>query len=143
MGRYEPGDEWHLGYPRCIDVDSNDNNYVTDYKFRGHLVKKSGPTGNLIRQWGLHGIGDGEFDHPEGIAKFSGNSLLVADSLNHRIQEFSRDGVFVTKWGSYGTQPGQFILPTDVAINKTNDMHYVSDSGNDRTQRFHRDPATA
>ena len=85
--------------------------------------------------------GDGEFDHPEGIATFSGNSLLVVDSHNHRIQEFSRTGVFITKWGSQGTQPGQFTSPTGVAINKVNDVHYITDTFNHRIQRFHWDPA--
>jgi sugar lactone lactonase YvrE len=141
-GRYEPGDDqhWHLGSPIDIAVDSNDNNYVTDAKHHHHLVKKFDRTGNFIKQWGLLGSGNGEFDHPEGIATFSGNSLLVVDSLNHRVQEFSRDGVFITKWGSYGTQPSQFIGPTGVAINKIDDMHYISDTGNNRIQMFHWDP---
>jgi DNA-binding beta-propeller fold protein YncE len=142
-GRYEPGDDldWHLGSHIDIAVDSNDNNYVTDAKHHHHLVKKFDRARNFIIQWGLRGSRDGEFDHPEGIATFSGNSLLVVDSLNHHVQEFSRDGVFITKWGSHGTQPSQFIGPTGVAINKIDDMHYISDTGNDRIQRFHWDPA--
>jgi tripartite motif-containing protein 71 len=106
-----------------------------------HIIKKFHKGGHFVRQWGSLGIGDGEFDHPDGIATFSGNSLLVVDSVNHRIQEFSRDGIFITKWGSYGTQPSQFIAPSGVAINKNNDMHYISDTGNNRIQRFHWDPA--
>jgi tripartite motif-containing protein 71 len=106
-----------------------------------HIVKKFDNRSHFIRQCGSHGIGDGEFDHPNGIATFSGNSLLVVDSDNHRIQEFSRDGVFITKWGSYGTQPSQFIAPRGVAINKINDIHYLFDTGNNRIQRFHQDVA--
>ena len=106
-----------------------------------HLVKKFDRDRNFIRQWGKQGIGDGEFNLPEGIATFSGNSLLVVDSQNNRVQEFSRDGVFITKWGSQGTQPSQFSVPTGVAINKIDDMHYISDTGNHRVQRFHWDPA--
>ena len=140
-GRYEPGDDrnWHLGSPIDIAVDSNDDNYVTDAHSgaQHYLVKKFDRAGNFIRKWGSFGIGDGEFNHPDGIATFSGNSLLVVDSQNHRIQEFSRDGVFITKWGL----PGQFLAPTGVAINKINDMHYISDTGNHRVQRYHWDPA--
>jgi DNA-binding beta-propeller fold protein YncE len=140
-GRYEPGDDrnWHLGSPIDIAVDSNDDNYVIDAHTRAehYLVKKFDRGGNFIRKWGLHGTGDGEFNRPEEIATFSGNSLLVVDSQNHRIQEFSRDGVFITKWGS----PGQFQAPTGVAINKIDDMHYISDTGNHRVQRYHWDPA--
>ena len=144
-GRYEPGDDrnWHLGSPAGIAVDSNDDNYVTDAHIDAQhfLVKKFDRSGNFIRQWGLQGIGDGEFNFPEGIATFSGNSLLVVDSQNHRVQEFSRDGVFITKWGLQGTQESQFNFPTGVAINKIDDMHYISDTANHRVQRFHWDPA--
>jgi sugar lactone lactonase YvrE len=93
-----------------------------------HIVKKFDNRGHFIRQCGSHGIGDGEFDHPKEIATFSGNSLLVVDSDNHRIQEFSRDGVFITS-------------PRGVAINKINDIHYLFDTGNNRIQRFHQDVA--
>jgi len=140
-GRYEPGDDrhWHLGLPIDIAVDSKKCSYVTDSMH--HLVKKFNRHRKFLRQWGLHGIGDGEFDRPDGIATFSGNSLLVVDSGNNRVQEFSRVGAFITKWGSHGTQPGQFISPTGVAINKIDNMHYISDTLNHRVQRFHPDPA--
>jgi tripartite motif-containing protein 71 len=138
-GRYEPGNDLHLGIPVAIAVDSNNDNYVSNAKYQQHLVKKFDRGGNFIKEWGSRGTGDGEFDHPEEIAAFAGNSLLVTDSVNHRIQEFSRNGLFVTKWGSYGSQPSQFILPMGVAINKMNDMHYISDTGNHRVQRFHWD----
>jgi DNA-binding beta-propeller fold protein YncE len=85
-GRYEYVDGRHLGSAKDIAVDSNDDNYVT-YALH-HIVKKFDEGGHFIRQRGSHGIGDAEFDHPNGIATFSGNSLLVLDSDNHRIQEF-------------------------------------------------------
>ena len=78
--------------------------------------------------------------YPYDIASFSGNSLLVVDTGNNRISEFSNDGAFITKWGSYGNQPGEFNTPFGVAINKTNDMHYICDNHNNRIQRFHWDP---
>jgi DNA-binding beta-propeller fold protein YncE len=78
--------------------------------------------------------------YPYDIASFSGNSLLVVDTGNNRISEFSNDGAFITKWGSYGNQPGEFNTPFGVAINKTNDLHYIADNHNNRIQRFHWDP---
>ncbi len=137
-GRYEFGDGLHLGSAIDIAVDSNDDSYVIDQLH--DVVKKFDRAHNFIRQWGSQGIGDGEFDFIAGIATFSGNSILVTDSSNSRIQEFSRDGVFITKWGSFGTQPSQFSHPTGVAINKSDDMHYIADTANNRIQRFHWDP---
>ena len=130
--------------PIHIAVDSNNDIYVTkdltnisSPRPLRTRIQKFTRTGDFIKQWGEAGIGDGQFDRPDGIATFSGNSLLVVDSQNHRIQEFSRDGVFITKWGL----PGQFRSPTGVAINKIDDMHYISDTGNHRVQRFHWDAA--
>jgi len=65
---------------------------------------------------------------------------LVVDAGNHRVQEFSRDGNFITKWGKQGNQSSDFNIPSGVAINKTNGMHYITDQFNHRIQRFHWDP---
>ena len=140
-GRYEPGDDrhWHLGAPTDIAVDSNDHIYITDVQH--DCVKKFDSSHNFIKLWGSEGNGQGLFDNPNGVAAFSGNSILVADTRNHRIQEFSRDGAFITAWGSFGSQPNEFSGPIGVAINKTNDMHYISDTGNNRVQRFHPTPS--
>jgi hypothetical protein len=43
------------------------------------------------------GSGDGEFKYTYGIATFLGNSILVSDSVNGRLQEMSRVGDFITK----------------------------------------------
>jgi DNA-binding beta-propeller fold protein YncE len=128
-----------LGTPACITVDSNGNSYITDTQHE--CVRKFDRSRNFIRQWGSSGTGPGQFDHPNGVAAFSGNSILVVDTNNARIQEFSRDGVFITTWGSRGTGSNEFIGPIGVAINKTNDMHYISDSRNNRIQRFHPNAA--
>ena len=114
-------------------MDSNDNNYVTDYVHNS--VKKFTRTGNFI-SWGLEGTGDGQFMAPIGIGTFAADTLLVVDMLNNRIQEFSNDSIFITKWGSRGTQQGEFIHPIGVGINKTDSMHYISDPQNHRVQRF-------
>jgi DNA-binding beta-propeller fold protein YncE len=125
--------------PFDIGVDSNDDIYVTDRDL--HRVQKFTRTGDFIRKWGEFGIGGGSrFRDPHGIACFPGNSLLVADYGNLRIQEFSDDGVFITEWDGSGIPGNRFNLPIGVAINKTNGMHYISERGGDRVQRFHWDP---
>lgn len=140
-GRYEPGDDrhWHIGAPTGIAVDSNDHNYVTDIQHE--CVRKFDRSGNFIKQWGSEGNGQGQFINPNGVAVFSGNSILVVDTGNHRIQEFSNEGVFITTWGSFGTRQSEFSSPVGVAVNKSNDMHYISDTRNNRIQRFHPNPS--
>jgi tripartite motif-containing protein 71 len=77
--------------------------------------------------WGRFGTGDGEFDHPSGIAvDFDGN-VYVADGGNHRIQKFNSTGVFLDKWGQRGNDAGQFINPAHVAVDSNNDINVTED----------------
>ena len=46
--------------------------------------------------------------------------------------------VLVRSWGSDGTAPGEFSAPIGVAIGPAGDV-YVTDSGNNRIQRFRPD----
>lgn len=55
------------------------------------------PTGNLAREWGTHGTGPDQFDHPADIAHAWGGTLYIADEMNNRIQVYD--------WaGNYGGQ---------------------------------------
>jgi tripartite motif-containing protein 71 len=64
--------------------------------------------GQLVRQWGQRGEGDGEFRQPGGIVLAPGGTVYVADQGNHRIQMFDTEGKFRGKWGEHGSGPGQF-----------------------------------
>src|SRR5205823_3131923 len=64
--------------------------------------------GELLREWGKFGVGDGEFDMPGGIAISRDGRVYVADQCNRRIQVFDTDGKFLAKWGRKGFGPGEF-----------------------------------
>ncbi len=67
------------------------------------------------------------------------NWIFVADCWNHRIQVFDVDGSFIRKWGSFGQADGQFYFPRGVAVlqkHPTQNLVYVTDSGNNRVQIF-------
>lgn len=66
------------------------------------------PDGQLLRQWGRTGNGEGEFDYPGGIAVSRDGRVYVADQTNRRVQVFDRQGTFLFKWGEYGVGEGQF-----------------------------------
>jgi DNA-binding beta-propeller fold protein YncE len=86
------------------------------------------------RKWGSLGTGNGQFDHPVGVATDSTGNVYVADEGNDRIQKFNSTGGFITKWGTGGTGNGQFNAPEAVAVHSGS--VYVADSGNNRIQKF-------
>lgn len=65
-------------------------------------------TGQLVREWGKRGKGDGEFHWPGGIVLGADGTVYVADQCNHRVQKFTSEGKFLGQWGEHGCEPGQF-----------------------------------
>ena len=83
------------------------------------------------------GAGAGQFQSPQGITVAKDGSIYVADSLNHRIQKFDRNGKFVATIGgpAESSQPGLFKEPWDVATAPDGTI-YVADTWNHRVQHF-------
>lgn len=108
--------------------------YASDYS--NHRIQVFNSTnGDFLFTWGNQGAGNGQFEHPAGIAIDSNDSIYIADVDNDRVQKFYEDGTFVTTWGSSGVNPSEFDQPGFIAID-TDDRIYVSDTANDRVQKF-------
>lgn len=58
---------------------------------------KREPAYEMVDSWGGQGSEPGRFNDPNGIA-VAGDRVYVADSRNHRIQVFTRDGAFIEQW---------------------------------------------
>ncbi len=86
-------------------------------------------------QFGSLGSGNGQMKSPAGIAMDSSGDLWVADTANHRIQEFSSTGSYLAQFGSEGTGNGQFKEPDGIAIDAKNNI-WVSDQANNNVQEF-------
>ncbi len=88
---------------------------------------------------GKPGVDDGEFSAPTGIALDKDGNIYVADTDNHSIQKFDKDGKFISRWGGEaGSQEGLFYYPRGLATSPEGDV-YVADSGNNRVQKFDPD----
>lgn len=92
--------------PGGIAVDREGNVYVAP--LMSHKICVYSPSGRLVREWGKHGKGDGEFDQPGGIAVAPDGTVYVADQVNRRVQRFTPEGKFLLTWGEYSSEPGQF-----------------------------------
>jgi DNA-binding beta-propeller fold protein YncE len=88
---------------------------------------------------GQEGVDDGEFKSPTGIALDKDGHIYVADTDNHSIQKFDKDGRFLARWGGDpSSQEGQFYYPRGLATGPEGHV-YVSDSGNNRIQKLDPD----
>jgi alpha-tubulin suppressor-like RCC1 family protein/V8-like Glu-specific endopeptidase len=82
------------------------------------------------------GSGDGQLSGPRAVACDPDTSaLFIADTGNHRLQRFSKDGAFLGKWGSFGAGPGQLDTPVDVDVDELGRV-IVTEAGNKRAQIF-------
>jgi tripartite motif-containing protein 71 len=50
--------------------------------------------GTFVTKLGTRGTGEGEFDHPEGVAVNAAGDVYVVDARNRRIQQFAPRIIF-------------------------------------------------
>jgi DNA-binding beta-propeller fold protein YncE len=96
-------------------------------------VQRFTPDGELIDIFGVAGGGDGEFNHPHGLAVDHARDdlIYVGDQENHRLQVFTRDGVFVRQWGD-----AQFSHIHDIGIDRVTGDVFVGDYEIDIVRKF-------
>jgi DNA-binding beta-propeller fold protein YncE len=87
---------------------------------------------------GGKGPGKGQFDSPTGIALDGNGNILVADTINGRIEKFSPAGTFLSTIGSKGSGHGQLGDPNGIAIDKSGNI-YVAEASNHRVQKLASD----
>jgi len=126
-----------------VAVDPEGNVYVAHWN--SNKLAAYSPKGELLREWGVKGMGDGEFQLPGSVALGPDGLLYVPDQGNSRVQKFTREGKFVGKFGEHGKEPGQFggsippggrfSGPQFVAFDRAGNV-YTTDVALDRIQKF-------
>lgn len=91
--------------------------YVTD--IGDQSIKIFNRNGELIRNFGEEGQGEGELSFPNGIVIAKDGTIFVADSNNSRVQAFDAQGKF--RFSFKGES--RFILPRGLAIDSLNRLH--------------------
>ncbi|RIK63325.1 MAG: hypothetical protein DCC65_16115 [Planctomycetota bacterium] len=94
--------------------------------------------GRELRRFGQRGSGDGEFNFPAGMTWSDAVGLVIADSMNFRVQIFDASGAFKRAFGKKGDAAGDFALPRDVAVDSEGHI-YVLDSQFENVQIFDAD----
>ena len=78
-------------------------------------------------------------NEPFCIAINSDSELIVSEQVGHRISVYTRRGEKKHEFGSSGKGKGEFMLPTGVAVDKSDGCIFVADSSINRIQKFTRD----
>jgi ABC-type Fe3+ transport system permease subunit/DNA-binding beta-propeller fold protein YncE len=151
--------------PRAVAINSHNEIFVSEYEAmeRVQQFKWNTPTGSplpilaapksdggagsgqgsgvracpvsFLNSIGHAGNGPGEFNRPEGMCVDTQDLIYVADSCNHRIQIFSRDGKLLRSHGKAGSGRGELSYPYDICVDKAG-RQYVCEFGNSRIQVF-------
>jgi DNA-binding beta-propeller fold protein YncE len=127
-----------LAFPRSVAVNSAGEVYISEYGLAERVQRFSTRGTNLLGIIGSAGEGPGEFRRAEGVGIDSSDRLFVADSCNHRVEVFTREGKFIREHGKAGAGPGEMSYPYDVRVDRAG-YEYVCEFGNSRVQIFDSD----
>ncbi len=90
----------------------------------------------LEYEFGSTGSAASEFQNPRGITVLSDDTIVVADTDNHRISMYNADGTFLRSFGALGSGDEEFRNPQTV-IALSNGNLAIADTGNHRI-KIHR-----
>jgi len=138
-----------LRFPQTVAIGPDGSVYVGDQS--SSVVQVFTPDGRFVREIGLAGLRPGEFTSVGAVAVAADNTLFVASSGHSRIDRFSPEGRLIDSFGSRGTNVGQFNFgpgggndaPAGGGLAIAGNFLFVSDSQNDRVQRFNLDGSGA
>lgn len=128
--------------PRGLAIAPNNDLYVADAN--NHRIQQFSSSGDLIRSWGefsnldLGAAPGGTFNEPWGVAVSpDGQYVYVADTWNHRVQQFSAEGAFIREWGIFGQGEDAYAMwgPRDILVDDKGNV-LVVDTGNKRIKVF-------
>ncbi len=92
-------------------------------------------SGRELRHVGQRGEGGGEFNFPAGMTYSDRVGVVVADSMNFRVQVLNTDGQPRRMFGRKGDAAGDFSMPRDVAVDSEGHI-YVLDNQFENVQVF-------
>lgn len=132
-----------LAFPRAVAINEQNEIFLSEYgtveRVQRFRLPDTLPGGQIspafLNSFGEMGNGPGQFNRPEGLCLDAQGRLYVADSCNHRIQIFDRDGKFIRAYGKAGQGLGELSYPYDICVD-ADGRQYVCEFGNSRIQVF-------
>lgn len=137
------GSEISLNQPWSIAVASDGSVFVADTW--NHKMVKLDSDLNKVKEWGTGGQVDAGGDPmklfgPRDVVLTSDGKLLITDTGNERVIEYTQDGDFVNQWGGTSVAaPLNFNEPVGLAIEPFGGDLYVADFWDQRIVHYDRD----
>lgn len=121
--------------PRAIAASPDGKIFVID---RTGRVQRFSSSGQFEHVWEMpdNAATQGK---PSGMCVDYLGRVFVADTHQHRVVVFDREGNELFRFGELGMGPGQFMLPTDVAVDSQGFIYVSEYGGNDRISKFDAD----
>ena len=130
------GGEGFFKRPTGIAVDSAEQRiYVTDTLRNKIFVLDM--NGSVTKTIGQNGEKDGEFNFPTEL-RLDGQSLVVVDAMNFRVQSVDRSGQLQYAIGKIGDARGTMFRPKGIGIDSEGHL-YVVDGNLNLVQVFNRE----
>ncbi len=107
--------------PRAIGVHEGEV-FVIDKTGRVQVFDESG---TYLRSWSVPNVDNGT---PTAITFHPDGRILIPDTHNSRVLEYTGDGTLLTQWGHFGTESDAFIYPTGLALGPQSEF-YLSEYG--------------
>lgn len=124
-----PYEKWSSGldiFQNGIDVFSPNSDPLFDITSKLITTNIYPPKSQVKRQkmtyhckFGEYGAMEGQFTEPSGVAVNAQNDIIVADTNNHRIQIFDKEGRFKFQFGECGKRDSQLLYPNRVSVVKS------------------------
>ena len=91
----------------------------------------------LVRKFGSHGDGAGQFNKPLGVSFDDNNFLYVVECSNNRVQKFDVSGQYILQFGRKGSNDNKLKNPVGITVH--HDKVYIADRGNNRISVYQTD----
>jgi hypothetical protein len=98
------------------------------------LIRRTGQSMQVRAKFGSLGPQKCQFNAPHGFCLGIDEEIIVADTNNHRIQIFDKNGEYKYQFGMPGKEEGQLWYPRKVAVIRQSGKFVICDRGNERSR---------
>ncbi|CAF1475988.1 unnamed protein product [Rotaria magnacalcarata] len=98
------------------------------------LMRRCGQSMQVRAKFGSLGPQKCQFNAPHGFCLGIDEEIIVADTNNHRIQIFDKNGEYKYQFGMPGKEEGQLWYPRKVAVIRQTGKFVICDRGNERSR---------